>query len=155
MNLDSPVKSQRSDDKVKRFRCKAHKDEGMRRTYWYAGLAELPGRHECHRAGSQAFYEVVNLFAKNLCNTSLVLIALLLFPSQLRGAPALSLSLDDKHITTNKTFSSTLTVSWEGDADQYLVEPPQLTLPEDIDEIGTASRSITRGDQYILEMGKS
>jgi hypothetical protein len=59
--------------------------------------------------------------------------------------------LDNQHITANKTFSSTLTVSWEGDADQYLVEPPQLTLPEDIDEIGTASRSITRGDHYLLE----
>ncbi len=34
------LKSQGSDDKVKRFRCKAHKHEGMRRTYWYAGLAE-------------------------------------------------------------------------------------------------------------------
>jgi len=163
MNPDSPVKIQTSDDKGKRFRCKAYTYEGMRRTYWYAGVAELPGRHECHRAGIQAmsedavqrsrwtFYEVVNLFAKNLCNASLLLIALLLFPSQLRGAPALYLSLDNKHITTNKTFSSTLTVSWKGDADQYLVEPPQLTLPEDIDEIGTASRSITRGDHYLLE----
>jgi hypothetical protein len=67
------------------------------------------------------------------------------------GAPTLSLSLEHNHITAKKTFSATLTVSWEGDADQYLVEPPQLTLPEDIEEIGTASRSITRGDQYRLE----
>ena len=41
------VKSQRLDDSlaelsqaVKSFRCKAHKYEGMRRTYRYAGLAE-------------------------------------------------------------------------------------------------------------------
>jgi hypothetical protein len=47
MNLGSPVKSQRSDDSlaelsqaVKRFRCKAHKYEGMRRTYWYAAMSE-------------------------------------------------------------------------------------------------------------------
>ena len=38
--IDSPVKSQKSGDKVKRFRCKAHKYEGMRRTYWYAGMSE-------------------------------------------------------------------------------------------------------------------
>jgi hypothetical protein len=170
MNLDSPVKSQPSDDKRKRFRCKAHKHEGMRRTYWYAGLAEfsqamsedavqrsrwslaeLPGRHECHRAGSQAFYEVVKLFAKNLCNASLILIVLLLFPAHLRGAPTLSLSLDDQHITAQKTFTATLTLSWKGEADQYLIEPPQLTLPEDINETGTASRSITREDHYLLE----
>ena len=46
LNSDDPVKCQRSDDKVESFRCKACKYEGMRRTYWYAGLAELPGRHE-------------------------------------------------------------------------------------------------------------
>jgi len=125
---------------------KTHKDEGMRRTYWYAAMSE-----DAVQRSRWTFYEVVNLFAKNLLNASLILIALLLSPSQLRGAPALSFSLDNKHTTTNKTFSSTLTLSWKGDADQYLIEPPQLTLPEDIDEIGTASRSITRGDQYLLE----
>lgn len=95
--------------------------------------------------------EKMNPFLKNLCNASLALIVLFLFPSQLRGAPTVSLFLDNKHITANKTFSSTLTVSWKGDADQYLIEPPQLTLPEDINEIRTASRSITRGDHYLLE----
>jgi len=38
--IDGLVKSQKSDDKVKSFRCKARKYEGMRRTYVYAGLAE-------------------------------------------------------------------------------------------------------------------
>jgi hypothetical protein len=37
-NIDDPVKSQRSDDKVKCFRCKACKYEGMRRTYWYVAM---------------------------------------------------------------------------------------------------------------------
>jgi len=41
-NLEGFVKSQTSDDKVKSFRCKARKYEGMRRTYVYAGLAALP-----------------------------------------------------------------------------------------------------------------
>ena len=43
--FDSLVKSQGSDDNVaersqavKRFRCKARKYEGMRRTYWYAAM---------------------------------------------------------------------------------------------------------------------
>jgi hypothetical protein len=125
----------------------------MRRTYWYAGLAERSQAmsEDAVQRSRWTFYKVVNLFAKNLCNTSLVLIVLFLFPSQLLGAPTLSLSLDNKYITAKKTFSSTLTVSWKGDADQYLIEPPQLTLPEDINEIGTASRSITRGDHYLLE----
>ena len=56
MNLDSPVKSQRSDDKVKRFRCKAHKYEGMRRTYWYAAMSE-----DAVQRSRWTFYEVVNI----------------------------------------------------------------------------------------------
>ena len=92
----------------------------------------------------------MHLFAKTLFNTSL-LMGLFLFPSHLRGAPSLSLSLDDQHITAKKTFSATLTVSWKGDADQYLLEPPQVILPEEMNEIGTASRSITREDHYLLE----
>ena len=135
MNSDSPVKSQRSDDTVKRFRCT---EKHPKTKEWVVLTGTLPAR-------------AVNLFAKNLCNPSLVLIGLLLFPSQLRGAPTLSLSLDNKHITAKKTFSSTLTVFWKGDADQYLIEPPHITLPEDISDMGTASRSITRGDQYLLE----
>ena len=94
----------------------------------------------------------MRLFAKNLCSASLILIVLLLLPAHLRGAPTLSLSLgDDQHITPKKTFTATLTLSWKGDADQYLIEPPQLTLPQDISETGTASRSITREDHYVLE----
>lgn len=93
----------------------------------------------------------MNLFVKNLSLASPLLIVLLLLPSPLVAAPAVSLSLGTDHITTGKPFSSTLTVSWKGDPDQYLVEPPHLTLPENIEEVGTASRSITRGDHFLLE----
>lgn len=93
----------------------------------------------------------MNLFAKNPCKALAVVIAIILLPSLLRGAPTVSLSSASKHITTNKTFSSTLTVSWKGDPDQYLVEPPRLTLPEGIKEIGSASRSITSGNHHLLE----
>ena len=69
MTSDSPIKTQRSDDKVKRFGCKAHKYEGMGCTFWYAGLAALPALGQgapwptrvSTRAGSQAFYEVVKI----------------------------------------------------------------------------------------------
>ncbi len=48
------MKSQKLDDKVKRFRCKARKDEGMRGTYWYAAKTE----DEAQRS-RWTFYEVV------------------------------------------------------------------------------------------------
>ena len=54
---------QGSDDKVKSLRCKAHKYEGMRRTYWYAGLAELSQAmsEDAVQRSRWTFYEVVNI----------------------------------------------------------------------------------------------
>ena len=50
------VISQRSDDKVKRFRSKARKYEGMRRTYWYAAMTE-----DAAQRSIWTFYEVVKV----------------------------------------------------------------------------------------------
>jgi hypothetical protein len=38
--FDGSLKSQKSDDKVNSFSCKARKYEGMRRTYLYAAMTE-------------------------------------------------------------------------------------------------------------------
>ena len=54
-NTDGLVKSQRSDDKAKRFRCKARKYEGTRRTYWYAAMTE-----DAAQRSRWTFYDVVN-----------------------------------------------------------------------------------------------
>ncbi len=54
-NFSGLVKSQISDDKVKRFRCKARKYEGMRRTYWYAAMTE-----DAAQRSRWTFCEVVN-----------------------------------------------------------------------------------------------
>ena len=58
MKNDSSVKSQRSDDKVIRFRCKAHKYEGMRRTHWYAATSE-----DAVQRSRWTFYEVFKINA--------------------------------------------------------------------------------------------
>ena len=72
------------------------------------------------------------------------------FPNELPGAPAVSLSLDKGTIYTNRNFSFELALSWEGDADQYLVVPPQITLPAGIEEKDSSFRSVSRGDRYSL-----
>ncbi len=61
VTIDGLVKSQISDDKVKRFRCKTRKYEGMRRAYWYAGLAERSQAmtEEAVQRSRWTFYEVV------------------------------------------------------------------------------------------------
>ena len=54
--IDGLVKSQKSDDKVKSFRCKACKYEGMRRTYVYAAMTE-----DAAQRSRWTFYEVVTI----------------------------------------------------------------------------------------------
>jgi hypothetical protein len=56
VKADSPVKSQKSDDKVNSFRCKARKYEGMRRTYLYAAMTE-----DAAQRSRWTFYEVVKV----------------------------------------------------------------------------------------------
>ena len=87
---------------------------------------------------------------KTLCTGSMLLIFLSSSPCQLRAAPTVSLSSEKKNISLNKPFSLKLKISWEGDADQYLVAPPQITLPEDIEERGSSFSSISRGRHFFL-----
>jgi hypothetical protein len=89
-------------------------------------------------------------FLKILYTFSIVFIFLSFLPYQIAGAPAVSLSLDKDAISTNKIFSLELTLSWEGDADQYLVAPPQVTLPEGIEKKDYSFISVSRGDRYSL-----
>ena len=93
----------------------------------------------------------MNSFFKIASITSALLVVHFLLPCQLIGAPHVSLSLDKKNVSAQKPFSCELAISWEGDADQYLVDRPRLTPPEGIVEVGSSSSSITRGDQYLLQ----
>jgi len=69
---------------------------------------------------------------------ALILIALVSIPTPSNAAPAFSLSTEEKIILVGKPFSITLTISWEGDADEYLVETPRLKLPEGITQSSSA-----------------
>jgi len=93
----------------------------------------------------------MNPFFKIASIASALLVVHCLLPCLLIGAPRVSLSLDKKNISAQKTFTCELTISWEGDADQYLVDRPNLNPPEGIVEVGSSSSSITRGDKYLLQ----
>ena len=92
----------------------------------------------------------MNFFLKVLSIASILLLSIFLYPDQSIGVPHVSLSLDKNTISPQKTFTCELTISWEGDADQYLVDRPQLKFPEGISEVGSSSSSITTGNSYIL-----
>jgi len=89
-------------------------------------------------------------FLKNLYTSLIVLTFLFSLPYQLRATPVVSLSLNKDTIVAHKIFLLELTVSWKGDADQYLVAPPQVTLPEGIEERGSSFSSTSKGEHYLL-----
>ena len=87
---------------------------------------------------------------KILYTFSITFIFLTFLPYELTGAPTVSLSLDNDAIYKNRNFSFELILSWEGDADQYLIAPPQIILPEGIEKKDSSFRSVSRGDRYSL-----
>jgi len=82
---------------------------------------------------------------------SLILIFLFFLPYQLLAVPTVSYSLNKTPILVDSLFSFELTISWEGDPDQYLIAPPQITLPEGIEEKGSSFSTISKGKYYILK----
>lgn len=87
---------------------------------------------------------------KVLYTSPIVLTFLSSFPCQLRAAPTISLSLNKDTVSVNKIFACELTISWKGDADQYLIAPPHLKLPESIAEKGSSFSSTSEGEHYLL-----
>ena len=77
-------------------------------------------------------------------------VVLSLCPGQLRGAPNLSLTLEQKSIIAERPFFAELAISWEGDPEQYLVENPSLTLPQGITLTSSSSSTSAKGDAHLL-----
>jgi hypothetical protein len=69
---------------------------------------------------------------------ALVLIALASIPTPSNAAPALSLCMEEDIIVVGIPFFITITISWKGDAEAYLVETPRLKLPEGITQSSSA-----------------
>lgn len=81
---------------------------------------------------------------------ALILIALASIPTPTHAAPALSLFTEEDIIVVGKPFSITLTISWEGDAETYLVETPRLKLPEGITQSSSAYSTSAKDATHSL-----
>jgi hypothetical protein len=82
--------------------------------------------------------------------TALIFFSLSSSPTSLYAAPSLSLSVDEGSIVVRKPFAIELAISWEGDADRYLVETPRLKLPQGITQSGASYSTGTQGNMYFL-----
>jgi len=67
-------------------------------------------------------------FSTAISIPAIIFFALSCFPAQSNGAPALSLSVAEEPVIVQRPFPVELTISWEGDAEQYLVAAPGLKL---------------------------
>lgn len=91
------------------------------------------------RKGMQKF--VLALFA---------FLPVLILPHFAFTAPNVSVVIAKDKIQVNQVFDLELHISWTGDADDYIVVPPVLTLPEDVVQKETSFSSLVAGDQYNL-----
>jgi len=67
-------------------------------------------------------------FSTAISIPAIIFFALSCFPAQSNGAPALSLSVAEEPVIVQRPFPVEMTISREGDAEQYLVETPGLKL---------------------------
>jgi len=87
---------------------------------------------------------------KTLYILSVAFIFLSFLPYRLKAAPVVSISLDRDTILVNKTFVFDLSISWEGDAELYVVDRPHITLPESIEEKGSSFSTTSKEGYYSL-----
>jgi hypothetical protein len=82
----------------------------------------------------------------------LVLLSLVLILPTV-ALPTLEVSIINKkdRVPVNKTFTLDLHIYWHGDADDFIVEPPSLRLPDDITQKGMSFSTSVTGDQYNLD----
>lgn len=78
-----------------------------------------------------------------ICSTSL-LAALFLWSAPARGAPQVEASLANDTVSPGNPFRLTVIVSWQGDADEYIIAPPEPELPEGIEQVTSSFASSAR-----------
>ncbi len=70
------------------------------------------------------------------------LLLLLLIPTApAHAAPQVEAALAAPTVSTGTPFTLSITVSWQGDADQYVIVPPEPELPEGVEKISSSFAS--------------
>ena len=80
-----------------------------------------------------------------ICSISF-LFPLLFRAAPVHAAPQVEATLAAETVSTGASFSLSLIVSWQGDADQYIIAPPQPEFPEGIEQISSSFASSARED---------
>ncbi len=80
-----------------------------------------------------------------ICSISSLL--LLFIPTaQAHAAPQVEATLAAATVSTGAPFTLSITVSWQGDADQYVIVPPEPELPEGVEKLSSSFVSSASAD---------
>ncbi len=84
-----------------------------------------------------------------ICSISSLL--LLLLPTAFaHAAPQVEATLAASTVSTGAPFTLAITVSWQGDADQYVIVPPEPELPEGVERVSSSFASSASADMQSM-----
>lgn len=84
-----------------------------------------------------------------ICSISSLL--LLFIPAaQGHAAPQVAATLAASTVSTGTPFTLSITVSWQGDADQYVIVPPEPGLPDGVEKLSSSFVSSASADMQTM-----
>jgi hypothetical protein len=80
-----------------------------------------------------------------ICSINLLL-PLLCLAAPAHAEPQVEATLAAETVSTGAPFTLSLSISWQGEADQYIIAPPQPELPEAVEQISSSFSSSASED---------
>jgi len=84
-----------------------------------------------------------------ICSISSLLL-LFILTAQGHAAPRVEATLAASTVSTGTPFTLSITVSWQGDADQYVIVPPDPGLPDGIEKLSSSFVSSASADMQTM-----
>ena len=81
-----------------------------------------------------------------ICSISSLLSVLLFLAGPAHAAPQVDAALAAPTVATGTPFTLSITVSWQGAADQYIIVPPEPELPEGVEKVSSSFASSASAD---------
>jgi len=85
-----------------------------------------------------------------ICSISSLLLLLFIPTAQTHAAPQVEATLAASTVSTGTPFSLSITVTWPGDADQYVIMPPEPGLPDGIEKLSSSFVSSASADMHTM-----
>ncbi|MBN2109211.1 MAG: hypothetical protein JW832_17415 [Deltaproteobacteria bacterium] len=85
-----------------------------------------------------------------ICSISSLLLLLCIQTAQTHAAPQVEATLAASTVSTGTPFTLSITVSWQGDADQYVIVPPEPELPDGVEKLSSSFISSASADMQTM-----